>query len=81
MSELIQTATMQLSSANASPFNNINSNAISNMSRNTSKSVTVDKIEIHTQATDSKEISKNIGTSLQQELKNATNNFDDNIEA
>lgn len=80
-SELIQTATMKLSSANASPFNNINSNAISNMSRNTSKSVTVDKIEIHTQATDSKEISKNIGTSLQQELKNATNNFDDNIEA
>ncbi len=44
-----------------------------------SNNVTVDNITVQTQAIDATEISKTIGNALTQEMKNVTNNYEDNI--
>ena len=73
-------ANKQISAAQNTPLNNVNSNAISN-SQNVSKTsnVTVQKVEVHTQATNAEEISKSVGNTLKDELKRATSNFDDGV--
>ena len=65
------------------PLNTMTPNTTNQMSNSKTQNneVKIDKIEIQTQATDSKTISKEVGSSLQSELKSAVANFDDGIEA
>ena len=65
-----------LDGANSNPVNNF-TNAGQNVSKN--NSIKIDKVEVHTQATDTDSISRSISDSLGQEISNANNNFDDGI--
>lgn len=63
------------------PLNNTNSNIISNNSNRSSNSnVNIDKIEVQTQATDTDTITREIGNSLNSELKRTTATFEDGIQ-
>jgi len=64
--------------ANASPLNGVTSAAITN-SATKSTSVSVGKVEVHTQATDAEGISRSIGSTLSDEVKRATSQYDDGI--
>jgi hypothetical protein len=73
----------QLNAANDNPLNNMNSNYMqttNNTHNQKSNNVTVDKIEVNTQATDAETISREIGNSLQNELKRTTANYEDGID-
>lgn len=66
--------------ANNVPINGVSSNAISNSrSAENNATVTIGKVEVQTQATDSEGISKSIGANMQSQIKQATSNFDDGI--
>lgn len=69
-----------IAQANAAPVNAVSSSAISN-SRTSSKSTTVsiDKLEVQTQATDADGISKSIGDSLGAQMRQAADHHDDGI--
>ena len=72
-----------VSKAENNPLNTMTPNTTNQMSNSKTQNneVKIDKIEIQTQATDSNAISKEVGSSLQSELKSAVANFDDGIEA
>lgn len=56
------------------------SNSISNTTKGgKSTSVQVGKVEVHTQATDAQGISKAIGGTMQTQMRQAVNNFDDGV--
>lgn len=70
----------QLGAASSSPLVSQTSNSISNTtkaSKNTT--VTVGKVEVKTAATDAEGISKAIGGSMQAQMRQAANNFDDGV--
>lgn len=70
----------QLGAASGSPLVSQTSNSISNTakaSKNTT--VTVGKVEVKTQATDAQGISKAIGGTMQAQMRQAANNFDDGV--
>lgn len=65
-----------------SPINSMNSNAISNSSTtNKTQSVTIQKIEVMTQATDAQGISKSVGDTMTSQMRQALNNYDDGVKA
>lgn len=69
-----------LSAASSSGLGAQTSNSINNTQRGgRSTSVSVGKVEVHTQATDAAGISKAIGGSMQSQMRQAANNFDDGI--
>jgi hypothetical protein len=56
------------------------SNSISNTTKGgKNTSVQVGKVEVHTQATDAQGISKAIGGTMQTQMRQAVNNFDDGV--
>ena len=68
----------------SSPLNNMTSNAISNSStasRQSTSNINIDKIDISTQATSTDQISREISTSLTNQLKKTTATYEDGIEA
>lgn len=70
-SDAIGSAGQQLGSAASSPSNGVTSSAISNSARTSSESnVQVGSVVIQTQATDAQGISKDVGSELQNQLKN-----------
>lgn len=67
----MQSGNSQLAAAQASPLNAVTSSAISNTTNRTSEtSVNVERVEVSTQATDSQGISRDIGSSLSDQLRN-----------
>lgn len=69
-----------LTFAGSTPINSQTSNSVSNTKGGTrSTSVKVDKVEVHTQATDAVGISKAIGGTMQTQLSQAVDNFDDGV--
>jgi hypothetical protein len=69
----------QLSAAASSPLSSVTSNAISNTRRGGDRNVTIDKVEVNTQATDAEGISRSIGDTLGSHLRRTTNHFDDGV--
>jgi hypothetical protein len=70
----------QLGAASRSPMVSQTSNSISNSTRGgKSTSVQVGKVEVHTQATDAAGISKAIGGTMQTQMRQAVNNYDDGV--
>lgn len=69
----------QLAAAGGTPLASTTSNSISNGARSSSTSVQIDKVEVQTQATDAAGISKAIGGTMNQQMKQAVNNFDDGV--
>lgn len=67
----MESGNRQLAAAQASPLNAVTSNAISNTTNRSSEtSVNVERVEVNTQATDSQGISRDIGISLSDQLRN-----------
>lgn len=70
----------QLAVAAASPLVAQSSNSISNSTRGgRNTSVSVGKVDVHTQATDAQGISKALGNTLQSQMRQAASNFDDGV--
>lgn len=80
---MIHTGQQHLSFATTTPLAAQNSNSIMNSNRVNSRSTVVQTgpISISTQASDPDEISKTIGTSLQNQISQALSNFDDGVSA
>lgn len=77
---LLGIGNQQIAQANATPLNSVSSTAISNMGdRSSTSNVLVQKVEVNTSATDANGISRDIGGSLQDQLRQATANADDAI--
>lgn len=71
-----------LGAASSSPLASVTSSSISNSAmRGGDRSVKVEKVEVHTQATDADGISRSIGQSLGTQLRSAANHFDDGVAA
>jgi hypothetical protein len=71
-----------LGAAASSPLTSTTSNAISNTTKTGGdRSVKVEKVEVHTQATDAQGISRSIGQSLGSQLRQASSQFDDGVAA
>ena len=69
-----------LGQAGASALGSQTSNSISNSTKGgKNTSVQVGKVEVHTQATDAQGISKAIGGTMQTQMRQAVNNFDDGV--
>jgi len=69
-----------LGQAGASALGSQTSNSISNTTKGgKNTSVQVGKVEVHTQATDAQGISKAIGGTMQTQMRQAVNNFDDGV--
>jgi len=67
----MESGNRQLTAAQASPLNAVTSSAISNTTNRTSEtSVNVERVEVNTQATDAPAISRDIGSSLSDQLRN-----------
>ena len=70
-SDAMGSAGQQLGMAAGAPSNGVTSNAISNLASTSSESnVQVGSVVIQTQATDAQGISKDVGSELQNQLKN-----------
>lgn len=69
----------QIGAAGASPLTSQTSNSISNTTAAKNTTVTVGKVEVKTAATDAEGISKAIGGSMQSQMRQAANNFDDGV--
>lgn len=69
---------VQLGTASASPLSAQSSTSIANSSRKQT-SVNVGKVEVHTQATDAAGISKAIGGTMETQMRQTVNNFDDGV--
>lgn len=68
--------------ASSSPLASSTSNSISNSAtRGGDRSVTVGKVEVHTQATDADGISRSISGSLGSQMRQASGQFDDGVAA
>lgn len=72
-----------LGMASASPISTQTSNSIANANRTSSKNTTVSTgpITVNTQATDAEGVAGAIGSSLGQQMRQATDTFDDGVEA
>jgi hypothetical protein len=70
-----------LGDVGASPVGAVSSTAIANTTRGGDRSVKVDKVEVHTQATDAQGISRSIGGALGSQLRQANSQFDDGVAA
>lgn len=82
MKDIGDQANTAFGAASNTPLNSMNSNSISNKNQVTkTNTVTVGKVEINTQATDADGISKAIGGSLNDHLRNAQDQFDDGVKA
>lgn len=68
-----------LSQASGTGLASQTSNSISNVKGSKSTNVQVGKVEVHTQATDAQGISKAIGGTMQTQMRQAVNNFDDGV--
>lgn len=77
----VGTAQAALASAAASPLASRTSNSISNSSRNSSNSVQIGEVKVVTQATDGEGVGRALGGSLQTQMRQAVNNFDDGVAA
>lgn len=75
----IKAAQGHLSAASGSPLVAQTSNSISNRGGSRTTSVTVGKVEVKTAATDADGISRAIGGSMQAQMRQAANNFDDGV--
>ena len=73
----IATAKKTLSSANSYPLNSNTMNTTSNDNKTT---VAINSIEIHTQAKNAQDISKDIHTALKQHIGAAINNYNDGVD-
>lgn len=69
----------QLGAASSSPLVSQTSNSLSNTTKTKNTTVTVGKVEVKTQATDAQGISKAIGGTMQAQMRQAANNFDDGV--
>lgn len=69
----------QLGAASSSPLVSQTSNSLSNTTKTKNTTVTVGKVEVKTQATDAQGISKAIGGTMQTQMRQAANNFDDGV--
>lgn len=71
-----------LQAADASPVGALTSSAITNSNvTNGGNSVNVEKVEVHTQATDAEGIASEIGGSLTKQMRATVNTFDDGTKA
>jgi hypothetical protein len=72
-----------IATANASPLTSQTSNSIINGSRSATRNTSIQTgdIKIQTQATDANGIASGIGKSLESEMRQAINNFDDGVVA
>ena len=68
-----------LAQASGTPLAAQTSASISNTRGGNTTSVQVGKVEVHTQATDAAGISKSIGDSMETQMRQAANNFDDGV--
>jgi hypothetical protein len=68
----------QLGTAASSPIGATTSAAISN-TRGGDRSVKVEKVEVHTQATDAQGIARGIGGALGSQMRGAASQFDDGV--
>ena len=73
----IDTAKKTLAGANSYPLNNSTMNSTSNDNKTT---VAINSIEIHTQAKNAQDISKDIHTALKQHIGAAINNYNDGVD-
>lgn len=72
----------QLQLMSSSPVASTTSNAISNSTRaGGNKSVSIGKVDVHTQATDADGIARGIGESLGSHMRQAAGQFDDGVDA
>jgi hypothetical protein len=69
----------QIAVAASAPMSSQTSSSISNSKSSRSTSVNVGKVEVKTQATDAAGISKAIGGSMETQMRQAANNFDDGL--
>jgi RNA-binding protein YlmH len=70
-----------MASANSHPLNPQSSTSIANSRNNKTNNVTIQKVEVNTQATDAKGISQGIGDHLSKSMRQATANTDDGVAA
>lgn len=79
----VAAAQQALATANNSPINSQTSNSLSfaNQTSNRSTSISAGPINIHTQATDAKGISKDIGGGLNRQMRQVANDLDDGVAA
>ena len=75
-------AVQQIAAANASPTNAMSSSAVTNSNQAVSKStsISIDKLEVNTKATDADGISQGISDSLGHHLRQAGDHYDDGID-
>lgn len=70
-SSAMQSASQQIGAASSAPSNGVSSSAISNMANSSSETnVQVGQVVVQTQATDAQGISRDVGSELQNQLKN-----------
>jgi hypothetical protein len=82
VAEGVKAGQTQLAAAASSPLASSTSNSISNSNkRGGDRNVTVEKIEIQTQATDADGIARGIGGALGSQLRQTSGQFDDGIAA
>ena len=77
----VATAQNALATAGASPLASQSSSSISNSARTNNSNMQIDNLVVQTQATDANGISKAIGGSLQTQMRQAVNNYDDGVAA
>jgi hypothetical protein len=75
----IQKGQDQLALASSSPISSQSSNSIATSTQSRSTSVSVGTVNVQTQATDADGISKSIGNSLNDQMKQASNSMDDGV--
>lgn len=68
-----------IAQASTSPISSQSSTSISNGARSKQTSVQVGKVEVHTQATDAAGISKAIGGTMETQMRQTVNNYDDGV--
>jgi len=77
--EALNAGKQAISAASATPLASSSSTSISNSKSSKSSSVSIGKVEVKTQATDAAGISKAIGGSMETQMRQAVNNFDDGV--
>jgi hypothetical protein len=78
IAEGVRAGQSQLGIASSSPVGSVTSAAISN-TRGGDRSVKVEKVEVHTQATDAQGIARGIGGALGSQMRGAASQFDDGV--
>lgn len=68
-----------LAMAASSPLSSQTSSSIANTTQTRNTTVTIEKVEVSTQATDAQGVSRAIGNTLQAQMKQAVSNYDDGV--